>query len=453
MIIFWIINFVIFVFLRLPSLFEPYWYGDEGIYLTLGNAIRHGVTLYSQIHDNKPPILYYLAALGNTVFGFRLLLLLAMIPTVFYFYKLANKFANIKVSKILTFIFMIITSIPLVEGTIANAEIFMLLPTILAIYHLLNKKYFLSGLMFGIAFTIKAPVFIEAIFGLLYFIFITKEKLKIKKSFVFLTGCGLPIFIFGIYFFFKNTFKQFLISSILMNFGYLSSWQTGTMNKSPLSGALPKRGLVLFLAWIIIYTLFKKKIINSKICFLLAWFSATIFGSLLSARPYPHYLIQSLPPLILLIGFLPFFFIALAFFLFIINQYKFHFYQVIPYYKNFYINQNDPHYFNKNIDITYKISEYIKNNSLENDKIFIWGDEPYVYALSSRLPVGRYTVAYHIYDFNGYDETITAINQNNPKFIIYYFMENRNFSALDEVINNKYLPINQIGNALIFKLK
>ena len=30
------------VFLRIPSLFEPYWYGDEGIYLTIGQAMRHG---------------------------------------------------------------------------------------------------------------------------------------------------------------------------------------------------------------------------------------------------------------------------------------------------------------------------------------------------------------------------------------------------------------------------
>ena len=52
---YWIILFLMFLILRIPSLFEPYWYGDEGIYLVLGQAIRKGVTLYSHIHDNKPP--------------------------------------------------------------------------------------------------------------------------------------------------------------------------------------------------------------------------------------------------------------------------------------------------------------------------------------------------------------------------------------------------------------
>src|SRR5665647_1501132 len=125
---------VIFLFLRLPSLFEPYWYGDEGIYLVLGQGIRKGLTLYTQIHDNKPPTLYYLAAIGQTVFGFRLLLMVFMALTVFLFYKLASLLLSAKKTKIATLIFLILSSIPLIEGSIANAEVFMLLPTILGFY-------------------------------------------------------------------------------------------------------------------------------------------------------------------------------------------------------------------------------------------------------------------------------------------------------------------------------
>ena len=49
------------IILRVPSIFEPYWYGDEGIYLTIGNALAQGETLYRDIHDNKPPFIYLLA--------------------------------------------------------------------------------------------------------------------------------------------------------------------------------------------------------------------------------------------------------------------------------------------------------------------------------------------------------------------------------------------------------
>ncbi|HEX8932414.1 MAG TPA: hypothetical protein VF810_04620, partial [Patescibacteria group bacterium] len=49
---------LIFFLLRLPSLIEPDWYGDEGIYQTIGMALHKGSFLYTQIWDNKPPLLY-----------------------------------------------------------------------------------------------------------------------------------------------------------------------------------------------------------------------------------------------------------------------------------------------------------------------------------------------------------------------------------------------------------
>src|SRR5258708_5448330 len=56
---------VVFFFLRLPSFFEPYWYGDEGIYEVIGFALNKGRGLYTGIWDNKPPFLYLLYALFN----------------------------------------------------------------------------------------------------------------------------------------------------------------------------------------------------------------------------------------------------------------------------------------------------------------------------------------------------------------------------------------------------
>ena len=38
--------------LRIPSFWEPYWYGDEGIYLAIGQALQRGAVLYRDIWDN-----------------------------------------------------------------------------------------------------------------------------------------------------------------------------------------------------------------------------------------------------------------------------------------------------------------------------------------------------------------------------------------------------------------
>src|SRR3990167_10011079 len=85
-----VIVLLIVTLLRIPSLFEPHWYGDEGIYLTLGMAVRQGLTLYRDIHDNKPPLLYLVAAVAGTQFWFKFILMLLHLTTIVAFYHLSR---------------------------------------------------------------------------------------------------------------------------------------------------------------------------------------------------------------------------------------------------------------------------------------------------------------------------------------------------------------------------
>ena len=269
---YWVFVIILFIFLRLPSLFEPYWYGDEGIYLTLGQAIRKGEILYRQIHDNKPPTLYYLAALSQTVFGFRLLLTLVMIPTVYFFYRLCLYFLTPKSARISLLFFVILTSLPTLEGNIANAEVFMLFPTVLAFYFFTQAKkpldYLCLGFLLGLAFTIKIPVFIEAGFLILW---ISLQKLSVRRHLSslfpgFLIGLGflIPTFIYFLYFLSVDTLKPFLSSTLLQNFSYLSSWATGNQSSSALSGGLIYRFLILLVLWSLIYFAYRRRYLSLK---------------------------------------------------------------------------------------------------------------------------------------------------------------------------------------------
>lgn len=473
---YWIFLWIFFIILRLPSLFEPYWYGDEGIYLTLGQGIRKGLILYQQIHDNKPPSLYYLASIAKTVFGFRLMLLFVMSATVYVFYLLSRKIFSKNLSKISTFLFVVLTSIPFVEGNIANAEIFMLLPTLIAFLFFLksskNIYIYLSGLFLGLAFTIKIPVFIEAFFLILYLLIDNLSLLKknffryIIKPFLLGVGFLTPMIIYLIYFYFLGAFKPFLYSALLQNFSYISSWSTGNQASSASSGGVVQRFVILIALLIIVFILYLKKIIKREHLLIFGWFFACIFGALLSTRPYPHYLIQVLPPLcLLLVTFLSknksslkiIGLFSLCFLVFIIKKYNFYFYPNLDYYRNFYthltsLNSSDYlSYFGSNITTINQISDYINKNTSSTDHVFVWGDEPYIYALSDRLPPGRYTVAYHIVDFNGYTETIESFKANSPKFIIYFPMENRPFTELDGILNRYYFLDKKIQSVLIFQ--
>lgn len=469
---FWIILVFLFVFLRLPSIFEPYWYGDEGIYLTLGEGIRKGLILYSQIHDNKPPMLYYLAAFSQTVFGFRLLLLFWMIPTLFLFWKLCQFLIPKKNNQLAFWLFLVLTSIPFIEGNIANAEIFMLLPTLAGIlFALFSKKtfhFFLSGLCLGFAFTIKVPVVVEFVFLFLWIFFDNKKDINLFKNLFYLSlGFLLPISIFSFYFYRLGVFNDFIFAALLQNFGYLASWAKGTQNASIGQGGLFVRGVFLIFFWVIIYFLKHKQILSKNLSFVLFWLAVAVFGALLSARPYPHYLIQTLPSLCLLVGF---FFtkekpkllilVFLFFFYFLVSKYKFYFYRVFTYYSNFYSYsfslKNRSFYLNffgSNVENNEKIGSFIKLNSVSSDRIFVWGDEPYIYALSDRLSVSKYTVAYHILDFNGFQNTIDNLEIYLPKFIVYYQMINRPFEKLDSFINRYYFPVKVFGTTIIYQIK
>lgn len=469
----------LFIILRLPSLFEPYWYGDEGIYLTLGQAIRRGLHLYSKIHDNKPPTLYYLASIFPTLFGFRFLLLIFMVPTIYLFQKLASIFLNPKLTRLATILFLIFSSIPLFEGNIANAENFMLLPTIAAFLIFLKAKknihYFITSFLLGIAFTIKIPVFIEFGFLFIWLFLMNFNSLKenFKKNFwplflkLFIFGIGflLPIILWALYYLKLGALPQFLGSALLQNFSYLSSWTTGTHTATASSGGLMTRALFLCIFWIITYIAYLKKIISKQYTFLFFWLGAALFGILLPTRPYPHYLIQSIPSLVILI-----FLIfskgkllqkainvgILALFVITIFSYKFYLYSTFKYYKNFYSiqsSQSYDSYFGNHVIISRQIADHIKANTQENDYIFLWGDQSYIYAMTNRLPPGRYTVAYHIVDFNGYQETMTAIKTHLPKYIIYTYMPDRPFPELDEFISKYYFLEKTFDSNLLFKLR
>ena len=152
--------------MRLPSLFEPDWYGDEGIYQILGMAIRAGRLLYRDIFDNKPPLLYLLYSfVYSDEFMIRLLsLIFGLLIGYGIFYLSKNYLTMQKQVYIYTLLFAVLFGLPLIEGNIANAENFMLLLNISAGFlvlksldtKILNTKYLIlliSRFSLGLVFS------------------------------------------------------------------------------------------------------------------------------------------------------------------------------------------------------------------------------------------------------------------------------------------------------------
>lgn len=475
--------------LHLPSLFEPYWYGDEGIYLTLGMAVRKGLVLYRDIHDNKPPLLYWTAALAGTQFWLKFILMVWHLLTIAVFYRLAKIWSEKSnwIPVIAAGLLAVLTMLP--EGNIANGEIFMILPviggmlTLTRIENLRNHNsdlkphlFLLTGFLFSLGFLFKVPAAFDFAAAAVFYVFFLSAGIKDtffrifnKNIWLMIIGFLGPILLSLIYYATRGGFEPYLRSALLQNVGYLSSWKTAdhtASNPFVVSGLMARGGFLLIgIAGLWMASLRFK--LSAKTSFASLWFLFALFGALLSERPYPHYLIQPAVPAALLLSVL---FvdktkiakivvglqmaIAVAAYLFV----GFWSYSISPYYQNFISwttgNKTQAEYFGyfgEQVNRSYKIAEYIRRTTSPEDRIFIWGDDPYIYPLSQRLPAGRYTVAYHVVDFNAYDETALAIKLKMPKVIV-WLDYGRQFPQLSAIISSDYARAEDIDGASVFRL-
>ena len=100
--------------------------------MALGQAAQKGQVWYRDIHDNKPPMLYLVAALAGNFETYRLIYFAWGIITVLAFWQLTKLlFPRNKPAQILTTTtFTVLANLHRFEGNVANAENFMMLLTI-----------------------------------------------------------------------------------------------------------------------------------------------------------------------------------------------------------------------------------------------------------------------------------------------------------------------------------
>ena len=443
------ITSVLFFFLRLPSLFEPYWYGDEGIYQVLGLAMNRGLLLYRDIWDNKPPLLYFVYSLfGSDQFWVRLFSLGVGLLTVISFYFLAKKLLQKeKIVWISTFVFAVLFGLPLLEGNIANAENFMLLPITLGGILILNsfeskRRYltlFFSGLLLSIAFLFKIVAIFD--FGALLVFLLLADKnftfrnllkketlfLEIEKVFAFALGFILPILSVALVFFLQGAIAYFVKAVLFSNVGYV-----GYGNKL----IIPQGFLILKLTLLAAFCLFiylRKKALAPQVIFIFLWFAFSLFNAFFSQRPYTHYLLTLLPSFCLVIGLFlydkklqKFSLLVLVVTVILVIKNFWFFTRFPSYYVNyvsFITNQKSVSsyqaFFDRSTPLDYEIASYINMHNNANDSIFIWGNNAQVYKLTNNIPPGKYAAAYHITSYpDGISDTKKGILTKKPRTIV-----------------------------------
>jgi len=429
----------VFVLLRIPSLIEPHWYGDEGIYQVVGRALLSGKTLYKDIWDNKPPLLYIIYALVNgNLYLIKLLSLFAGLFSTVLFFMLSKKiFSNTLSFYISTFVFSILFGLPILEGNIANAENFMLLPIIGAAYLTLSffeekrrKNLIYAGFLLSIA-TITKIVAIFDFAAFMAFILFSSRVIfsnQNARRFIdfFLSTISL-LFVCFFVFLVLGIPKEFISAVFLQNVSYV-----GEQNRFifPM-GALVIKTILLSVGLLIIFL--NRKRMSKTSLFIYLWLIFSLYNAFFSERPYIHYSLVILPVFSLLIGQLfekTRLHVLNVVVIGIICCFAYFHFQIylrsVPYYNNYlkFITNKEriveyEGFFDRNTPRDYDIASFIRMNIKGNESVFLWSDSAQIYALSNRLPIGKYVVAYHITFYKNAD-TITKqeIDKEQPKYII-----------------------------------
>ena len=294
------ILFLTFI-LRFPSLFEPFWYGDEGIFAAVARNLNFGGILYQTAWDNKPPVIYITYAaifkfFGVSMFWLRLITAAFVLATATAIYEITRQILGKNRALFSVFIFGILTSLRLIEGNLALTEIFMILPITLAMLFAIKRNFdylslFGAGILFAVASLYKQVGALEAA-ALGIFLFLESKNLAdfIKKAIVLSLGFVIPYAATIAYFAPKNLVADYIFAAYTYYRIYLG--------ESPQYALLINILKFLPILAAIGYGLFKK--IKGKVeifHLILLWTAFSFLGSYFSGRTYGHYLVQATPAL------------------------------------------------------------------------------------------------------------------------------------------------------------
>ena len=479
------IAIIILIVLRLPSLFESFWYGDEGIYAAVADEISQGKLLYNQAWDHKPPLLFWMflpAAIIGWGKGFVLLrvfnILLGVLSLIFVNQILKRKVSHIPRLISLVFLAFLLGS-TILEGNILNAEvIFMAFNLGAILLFVLKKNFYLAGFLAFLSFITKVPGFVELAMVFVAFAFIYFKENGFKFIFQSVAkmavGFLIPTIVMLLYFFSKGTIPDFIYANATFNQIY-SLHQNNYFEIFGLQ--LPNTYLQLF-SFVSIFILgtilYWKKKISSFAYFSLTLFVAEIFASLLSAKNYGHYFLQILPGATLLLAIVIQNFknifkiknilLILMIVLFLIpsilvfkkgGKVAVHA-NLVKYYQSFFegylLNKpsaKEKFWWGRQEEVV-NISKYIDDNY--GDKLaYIYTSKPWIIALTDLNLTNKYMVWFHL-EYR--DVHLNEDMENMKKAEIFILdTENQLLKPVFDLINNDFKKIDNFNNFEIYTKK
>jgi hypothetical protein len=287
---------------RLPSLVDPPWVNDEGTYFAVAQAMAHGYRLYDGVWENKPPALYLVYSAiyhstGPSLTAVRLLTAALVCLLVALAWRLGGQFCGPEWSPAVALGVGLLFGVPFLEGTTGNAEVFVALLAAAAVdAALLRHRPTVGGLLIGLAVLFKVvAVFDAAAIGLWLLLATGDVELPLRIRPIWASGHGVrlgPAIAFAacasavvalacLGAALAGDLGGMIKNALLYDVGYVGHGNGGGV---PWLLALK----VVLLAALTVWAMRRP--------FPVLWLLFAAFGALFSGRVFGHYLLQAVLP-------------------------------------------------------------------------------------------------------------------------------------------------------------
>src|SRR5713101_8224608 len=275
-----------FVLLRIPSFIEPSWYSDAGTYADIGWALNHGARLYVDVWDNKPPGIYWLSALlvGHLQVAIAMPLASMLFTGVaaVCVASIGRRVGGAGVGTIAALSYVVVASLPNLDGDLFNAELFgaTFVAAALAGLALLFKGVFAADLVvvMGIAAIVASP----------------RARTVITNSGAVLAGWTIVAAAAGLALFEQGALAAAIAVLARSDVGYVATY--GSQGFAGISGAMltAARVLVPVSAGAGVAAAFVVRG-HPAAAALTWWLGWDVASSMVSGRGFPHYVQQAEP--------------------------------------------------------------------------------------------------------------------------------------------------------------
>lgn len=431
---------------------------DEGEFAYMGQLILQGIPPYLSAYNMKLPGIYAVYALimlvfGETIPGIHLGLIVANSAAIILLFILTRRLFSSNAALIAAGCYALLSIIPSFLGMSAHATQFIVPFVLGGVIFLLkaveSEKYltlFISGMLFGLALTIKQHAVFFIVFAVFYFSVQMMSGRKrnwsrfLKGNLILVTGSALPLFlIIGAFLYKIDLFTKFWFWTFTYARQYVSIIpisEAPFIFKTIFLGIIDSSRLLWAIAGLGLTAPFWNEKARSIRLFLYSFF---IF-SFLSICPgfyfRNHYFITLMPTISIFVGivtvaslqwftrkkfmkvfqFIPIMIIITAMAIPVVKL-RDYFFILTPVEACRYMYGLNP--FPESIEI----AEYIRKDSKIGDTIAVLGSEPQIFFYANRKSATGYIYTYSMMEPHPYAaqlqrDMIREIETARPKYLI-----------------------------------